>query len=71
MKPGDVLPQLYAMRLLLDGVIGKFEQEDPRLEAVDGTCPHPSARQVDATVLGGPPQVVCLVCGESRLGTVE
>jgi len=66
-----VLPQLYAMRLLVDGLIAQIEQEvraDPMPD--EGGCRHPAERQVDASTLGGPPQVVCLLCGQQRLRTV-
>lgn len=67
------MAQLYAMRLLLDGVIERLEEleHQPDLAAgVDtgGTCPHPPEKQVNATTLGGVPQVLCLVCGEQRFG---
>jgi len=68
----NLLRQLYAMRLLLDGVIGELEPLGPEDEAgakkVEA-CPHPEDRQVDATVMGGPPMVLCLACGGQRVGT--
>jgi hypothetical protein len=70
----NLLRQLYAMRLLLDGVIGELEPLAPEDEAGAGTkkieaCPHPADRQVDASVMGGPPMVLCLACGAQRVGS--
>lgn len=66
-----VLSHLYAMRLLLDGVIATVESDRVTTPTPDVTdCPHPSERQVNATVMGGPPTVVCLVCGKQRFGVV-
>jgi hypothetical protein len=64
------LPQLYAMRVLIDGLITSLEQEVRSDQPDDGSCRHPPERQVDATTLGGSPQVLCLVCGQQRLGTM-
>jgi len=67
----EMLPALYAMRILVDGLISAAEADarPPAPPVVDG-CPHPAARQVDASVLGGPPAVVCLECGRQRVGVV-
>jgi hypothetical protein len=46
---------------------------DPALEEGElptATCPHPAERQIDASTLGGPSMVLCLVCGEQRPGVV-
>lgn len=67
-----LLTPLYAMRLLLDSVIANVEQAAPVVLKVEtGECPHPEERQVNATVMGGPPEVICLVCGQQRLGTAS
>jgi hypothetical protein len=70
--PVSLLRQLYAMRLLIEGLIGELEAHAPPDEdeahAPDG-CPHPEAQQVDASVMGGPPMVLCLACGAQRAGT--
>lgn len=73
---GLLLSQLYATRHLIEGVIRNLEETaglipppGPSMPMDD--CPHPPERQVNATVMGGPPMVVCLVCGQQRLGTVE
>jgi len=69
------LRQLYAMRLLVEGLIAELEAQAPPDEdenppaGGDGVCPHPEANQVDASVMGGPPMVLCLACGAQRLGT--
>jgi hypothetical protein len=67
-----MLPTLYAMRILLDELITEAERgaAPPALRADDdGTgCPHPPARQLDASTLGGPPTILCLECGAQRLG---
>jgi hypothetical protein len=70
---GGVLAQLYAMRLLLDGIIGDLEPLEATADAPtpeDGSCPHPPERQIDASVLGGQATVLCLVCGLERPGVV-
>jgi len=70
-----LLRQLYAIRLLVEGLIGELEAQappDPPDEpgaVPDGVCAHPEAQQVDASVMGGPPMVLCLACGAQRLGT--
>ena len=73
-----VLAQLHAMRLILDGVITMLEQAMVELHdepppapslADQSECPHPAERQVNATVMGGLPHVLCLVCGQQRPGT--
>ena len=68
-----MLPALLAMRVLVDGMIDQLEAAAEAGRApvapADGSCPHPAERQVDATVLGGVPEVVCLVCGAQRVGT--
>jgi len=69
------LRQLYAMRLLIDGIIGELEplaQDDPNPveeSPLPTACSHPPERQVDASVMGGPPMVLCLACGTQRMGS--
>ena len=71
-----LLSQLHAIRTLVDGLIGALELEAQA--PVDATplvtgngCAHPAHRQVDGSTLGGPASIVCLDCGEERLGTVD
>ena len=65
-----LLPQLYAMRMLIEGVIVTLERaRDAEVSSLPDACPHPADRQVNATVMGGPPMVLCMVCGEQRIGT--
>ena len=66
-----MLPALYAMRILVEGLISSAEAEARQPTPpppADGACPHPAERQMDATVLGGPSEVICLVCGRQRPG---
>jgi len=67
------LRQLYAMRLLIEGLIAELETQAPPDEDETnppaGGCPHPDPQQVDASVMGSPPMVLCLACGAQRLGT--
>jgi hypothetical protein len=71
--PVLVLAQLYAVRALVAGLIAALEEVEVAEAAQPATngCQHPAGRQVDATTLSGPPQVVCLDCGQQRAGTVE
>jgi hypothetical protein len=82
MKAEDVLrAQLYAMRYLLDGVTGQLERVIATLDIAtssvplpfdaDSACQHPPEKQIDATTLGGVPQIVCLLCGQQRIGSVD
>jgi hypothetical protein len=67
-----MLATLYAMRLLLDEVIVEAERAAgrpaPEAPPTEGECPHPPARQLDASTLGGPPTILCLECGQQRIG---
>lgn len=69
-----LLQQLYGLRLILDGLIATVEQElgaAVGAASVVGACPHPPERQVDATVMGGEPKIMCLVCGTERAGVIQ
>lgn len=43
----------------------------PQVEGEEPECAHPREMQVSASVMGGPAKVMCLVCGQERVGTVE
>jgi len=73
-----LLQQLYGLRLMIDGLIATVEHElgaqmgaAPQVEGEEPECAHPREMQVSASVMGGPAKVMCLVCGQERLGTVE
>jgi hypothetical protein len=76
---GGVIPELYVLRGLLEAVSVQCDRIIDAVESVtgppapvdEGACPHPPGRQIDATVLGGDPQILCLVCGQQRAGELE
>lgn len=65
-----LLQQLYAMRAQLEATIMHVEAEQEIVTAAEG-CLHPSEKQVDGSVMGGPSTILCLACGQERLGVLQ
>jgi hypothetical protein len=57
----------------LDAAIALMQgtpEPEPTPAATTG-CPHPASKLRDATVMGGQPMVLCLMCGDEFPGTLE
>jgi hypothetical protein len=65
------LTALYGIRMQVEALIQSVEADNPVVPVPDDGCPHPAEKQVNATVMGGTPMILCTACGEERPGVVQ
>lgn len=66
-----LLQQLYAMRAQLDATILHVEAEQLAAPVPAAGCLHPAEKQVDGSTMGGPSTILCMACGQERLGVLQ